>query len=110
MAKINMQELLEDRENGTAGPWVEDTRAGYVLGAITGDGWYPVLAQEVSPTNSRRIARLPDLEEAYIEAVEALKKIAAEASVSVDENCPGSWRGVAVERIDIARDFLERDV
>jgi hypothetical protein len=36
----------------------------------------------------------------------ALERIAAEAFVSVDENYPMSWRGVAVERIDIARAAL----
>lgn len=39
--------------------------------------------------------------------VEALERIAAPALVSLDE-LPNGWRGVAVERIDIARAALAR--
>lgn len=101
---INMQELLEDREKGTVGPW----RAGCFV-VEGGNGWTVADVVSLDGFDQRRIARLPDLEEAYIEAVDTLKKIAEEASVSVDENYPGSWRGVAVERIDLARNFLERN-
>lgn len=69
MAKINMAGLLEDRESGTAGPWRE-----YCY-AVEGNGGDSMVADIVSMNDAdqRRIARLPDLEEAYIEAVGLLR-------------------------------------
>ncbi len=120
MTKINLDELIADREAGTDGPWEVQKSPFEVINRdhgflpnliIAGDdimlaALYP---ENIEDPDARRIARLPDLEAAYIEAVETLRVIAAEAYVAVDEGYPGTWRNVAVERIDIARAFLERN-
>ncbi len=69
--KINMAELLADREKGTDGPWTNDDACGGVLGPL------PLLPSiGLKDVDRNRIARLPDLEAAFIEAVKALRLIA----------------------------------
>ena len=85
MNKINMAELLADREKGTAnGPWhvwqalgkagVSDPFADIAHCS----GFYSRRSLDEEIVNASRIARLPDLEAAFIEAVEALEKTAAQ--------------------------------
>lgn len=83
MTKINMAELLADREAGTEGPWTFP-KSGFDGSVLThlenGDGnevldvdhWAYLV---ISDADQRRIARLPDLEAAYIEAVEIVKAL-----------------------------------
>ncbi len=96
MSKINLDELRADGESGTSGPWW--TAAKYdgrdagcsIIAARTDAGPLPgnptrgavafstaLLNTEarICEANARRIARLPDLEAAYIEAIETIKSI-----------------------------------
>lgn len=94
MVKISMDELRADREAGTDGPWWTDAKysgqdAGCsIIAARTDAGPLPgnptrgavAFATALLNTesrrceaNARRIARLPDLEAAYLEAVETLR-------------------------------------
>lgn len=71
--------IKRDRENGTPGPWIvhkkadEETEIG--SGHFGDDGWpewnvatcWGGMADGVEDANSRRIARLPALETAYLE-------------------------------------------
>lgn len=97
---IDLDQLKADREAGTPGEWrserdtchfdtLSDIYAGKALIAQTGAT--PVQAQEA---DARRIARLPDLEAAYIEAVAKLDQ-AVEALVyyAKDHDVPdeGPW-------------------
>lgn len=82
---INIKELIADREAGTDGPW--RVRAGHRHDpeecdlSICGDIF--VLADINGPNyshqepNARRIARLPDLEAAYIEAISIIRQVAS---------------------------------
>lgn len=98
---INLTELLADREAGTSGEWRVDPQwpadiqdaEGYEIGSIfesrnVGEEWLiagPVRADEGEAlANARRIARLPDLEAAYIEAVELLRDMIEEEDIGVD--------------------------
>ena len=65
---IDIDELKRDRAAGTQGPWVhnvmcEDVGDPY-LDYVSGNG--RVVAGETTETDARRIARVPDLEAAYI--------------------------------------------
>lgn len=67
MTKINMDELIADREAGTGGSWRasgESVMEGldYIIAMVMSD--------DEADADARRIARLPDLEAAYLEAVE----------------------------------------
>lgn len=82
MTKINMEELLADREAGTPGPW---SGRQLLEGGVSPEPCdYGVISLEKGIEvcrnwwieDTRRIERLPDLEAAYIEAVEFLRKIA----------------------------------
>lgn len=86
---IDIEQLRADMEAGTGGPWHYRPQAfddwGYVRGPDRGDGWGPFICQAKAPTseefenecrrtgqdpwgpNARRIARLPDLEQAYLD-------------------------------------------
>lgn len=87
---INIKELIADREAGTDGPWWTDAKYDgrecgcSIIAARTDAGPLPgnptrgavafataILNTEARrcESNARRIARLPDLEAAYIEAV-----------------------------------------
>lgn len=81
-------EIQKDREAGTSGPWcvgpVDDTVViapdGSEVAAIDGDYNEPDL-WPVMEANARRIARLPDLEQAYLDLTAenaALKERVAE--------------------------------
>lgn len=83
---INLKQLIEDREAGTPGNWTDDCREHdepYQPIKIKG-GRHTVCSvwmddapvhdfNAMQRANARRIARLPDLEEAFLEAVEILK-------------------------------------
>lgn len=77
--KIILEKLIEDREAGTLGPWVWNDEEGYytlspgifISDSPDGTPW----GDNIDRANARRIARLPDLEEAYIEAIGLLKRI-----------------------------------
>ena len=92
---INLKQLIADREAGTAGPWWSDCKyradecGVAVIAARTDCGPLPgnptrgmvAWASELLPengdrceTNARRIARLPDLEAAFLEAVQLLEQ------------------------------------
>lgn len=94
---INLKQLIADREAGTGGPWwsdceySEDEYGVAVIAARTDCGPLPgnptrgmvAWASELLPengnrceTNARRIARLPDLEAAFLEAVQLLEQYA----------------------------------
>lgn len=114
---INLTQLIADREAGTDGPWSYNSSGEFGETVDDPKGYSVVSAKwlggsqvdlDINPTDARRIARVPELEAAFLYAVETMGRIAAEAYVSIDEGYPMSWRGVAVERIDIARRFLER--
>ena len=100
MTKINLDELIADREAGTPGVWQADsfmcdddrilrvampnTVSGMETATITfceanwrdyGSGERRISFIEAQ-SNARRIARLPDLEAAYLEAVELLEQVA----------------------------------
>ena len=64
---IDMKALLADREAGTPGPWEYDADTDSVL---TADGYE--VCWDATETNARRIARVPDLEQALIDARAAL--------------------------------------
>lgn len=79
---INLKALIADCEAGTDGPWaleaLPNCRDGVTYTMVSGsDGSYVVDVDDwsfltISPATASRIARLPDLEAAYIEAVEML--------------------------------------
>lgn len=94
---INIKELIADRSAGTDGPWWTDAKYDgreygcSIIAARTDAGPLPgnptrgavafataILNTEARrcESNARRIARLPDLEAAYIEAVECIRAIA----------------------------------
>lgn len=99
MAKIDLEELLADREAGTDGPWHVRTLENFgfnVVHYVHGDKHSIArIAKIPLEQDARRIARLPTLEAAYIEAVETLRKIA-----SCDSHADG-------DVVDLARKFLE---
>lgn len=114
MTKINMKELIADREAGTPGDWRvhEDGRyygieapndVSIIVWGEGGDDWCGVRGTEPGEldahANARRIARLPDLEAAYIEAVELLRDI--EESLTADNE----YRLLR----EAARNFLEKN-
>jgi hypothetical protein len=76
--KIDPDELRADMEAGTPGPWVRDCWDILGLGAGTGavcevmrpnddDASFWMPGEEEA--NARRIARLPELEQAYLDAI-----------------------------------------
>lgn len=81
MTKINLDELRADREAGTGGPWevfndpecarpgIEAIGETIVVYGCDDDGE----GVHGDHANARRIARLPDLEAAYLEAVDLLE-------------------------------------
>lgn len=84
MTKINLDELRADRNAGTDGPWRFDGdwhRLPTILSGPCNEictvkkRGFPSRSDhtKAESANARRIARLPDLEAAYLEAVEALK-------------------------------------
>lgn len=93
MTKINMEELLADREAGTEGAIGLDNIF-YVRNAHV--GFYNWDNQEAA-ANTRRLHRLPDLEAAYIEAVELLREL-------MDT---GAW-DLNSPALEHARKFLEQ--
>lgn len=101
MTKINLDELIADREAGTDGSWLikatskNMTIQGNMHQITDAAGFPPAFVPawdapepgEVEGTqealaNARRIARLPDLEAAFLEAVELLKN-----AMGIIENC-----------------------
>lgn len=108
MARINLTELIADREAGTGGPWWTDGKYSVdecgvaIIAARTDCGPMPgnptrgmaAWASEILPenadrceANARRIARLPDLEAAYIEAVRALREMKDLLSYAGQDAC-----------------------
>lgn len=81
MTKINLDELRADREAGTDGPWHEAYDDDNGQAVVSGEHteictcWHHSVGsiEKQMHANARRIARLPDLEAAYIEAVETLR-------------------------------------
>lgn len=73
---IDMEHLKADRAAGTEGPWLCDDYGVDFDGARFGEVAYVLSkdadAFDATSANARRIARLPDLEAAFIEAVEVL--------------------------------------
>lgn len=85
MTKINLDELIADREAGTDGPWRFDGdwhRLPTILSGPCNEictvkkRGFPGRSDhtKAESANARRIARLPDLEAAYLEAVELLER------------------------------------
>ena len=77
MTKIDMAALLADREAGTDDPWevIDGNTHGSEIIAPAQPSVRRNVAKCGGPnreSNARRIARLPELEAAYIEAVDAL--------------------------------------
>lgn len=79
---INIKELIADREAGTGGNWKSVPAAGEfrivynVLGNWLATVWDEYVDDDDPSVDARRIARLPDLEAAYIEAVGVIRLIA----------------------------------
>lgn len=111
--KINLTELLADREAGTDGPWniravSKDMKIVGNIHQVTDEAGYPAAfipawddpgpgeidGTEEALANARRIASLPDLESAYIEAVEVLRKIASARS-AMDGGSINECRAIA---------------
>jgi len=89
--KINLSELLADREAGTGGEWAvgrffngREVVSGHACVAFARKDFKKT---EVAQVNARRIARLPALEAAYIEAVGLLDELygAAEDCICTDD-------------------------
>lgn len=117
MPKINMTELLADREKGTEGPWYVGCQndALYIVAgrapALNNDyPWHEAprvcLAKVFGPSdgdclpvnasfNASRIARIPDLEAAYIKAVEVLQEICGTSYIDTAHE----WAAEALEAI-----------
>lgn len=82
-AKVNLTELLADREAGTGGEWEVGGGGTHYFNARVKDGHRVAqmaiakMSQHAAEgqANARRIARLPDLEAAYIEAVEVVRAL-----------------------------------
>lgn len=82
---INIEQLKRDREAGTDGPWrvedgqIWDSRSDGEPGIPMFRGvtdyrrWGRDYTNRELAINARRIARLPDLEAAFLEAVELMK-------------------------------------
>lgn len=68
---INLKQLIADREAGTEGPWDIPYMPGMIYAP---DG--PLADCFSNEQDARRIARLPDLEEAFLEAVQLLEQYA----------------------------------
>lgn len=85
MTKINLDELIADREAGTDGPWYYDNVQGRIFQRPDPLVRYIIREMESSiETNARRIARLPDLEAAYIEAMGLLDQVAEGRALHTD--------------------------
>ena len=105
MSRIDLEQLRKDVEAGTPGPWKltgygavsaygsVDTISGAVLCSVAyadetirdddeGRCWTLDGKQEA---NARRIARLPDLERAYLDLRKAADELAAALSEAADE-------------------------
>lgn len=94
MTKINLDELRADREAGTDGPWHCDDGCDV---RDRNDVMAGIVVTDTPEIDARRIARLPDLEAAFLEAVEVIKRLA---------ECPHS--GWIIRQV-LAREFLERN-
>lgn len=81
MAKINMTELLSDRERSACGGAEDWTMHKCQCGHPSCDQWTfaEMGSAGIYGPAAARIARLPDLEAAYIEAIEALEEIKGRA-------------------------------
>lgn len=93
MTKINMEELLADRETGGRGPFT-DNKPMLVRHSPIAHANYETAE---GSANTRRLHRLPDLEAAYIEAVELLREL-------MDT---GAW-DLNSPALEHARKFLEQ--
>lgn len=115
MTKIDIEQIKADREAGTKGPW-----------SVESDGHYPVIRKNFREdhhmdvcgpvhgymysrdedgeqrANARRIARVPDMEDALIEA-----KTAFDAIVQRSHDDPLGTSKV-IDMREIAEEFLER--
>jgi len=109
---INIEDIKRDREAGTGGPWRvrENARHSQDVCDVSICGDIFVLADITGPQyvhqipNARRIARVPDLEAAFLDAVETLERCAKIVS---------RYNGRQNEKIDdvpyLVRQFLERN-
>lgn len=89
---IDLEQLRRDMAEGTQGPWVADLSdpGDVVVWKVTGEFVCNIgqaiqrvdVAFDLDETNARRIARLPDLEQAYLDAIaerDRLEKVAKAA-------------------------------
>ena len=79
---INLDQFMADREAGTDGPWGRD--AGHNPVILRGVSFlaFANYETEEGEANARRIARLPDLEAAFLEAM---------AIISAMDEFKGGW-------------------
>ena len=92
--------VRQDRETGTPGPWrvgpVDDTIVtaadGSEVAAVDGDYNEPDL-WPIMEANARRIATLPDLEEAYLDLYDEVQRLRAErdALISMRDSLGNFW-------------------
>ena len=81
---IDIEKLKEDRESGAEGPWGVKYNNIHALGrCIARMDW--AIHDSVDDANARRISRLPELEAAYIEAVECIISMVDAANSFQDE-------------------------
>lgn len=74
---INLERLKADREAGVVGPWRVTDDGGWLepVGGSYVDGKYlSICVTATSEADKSRIARLPELEAAYIEAAKLLEE------------------------------------
>ena len=102
MTKIDIEQIKADREAGTQGQWGRGWDDGQVVVITQGlyEGDDVVSDPMITQADRDRIARVPDLENALIEAVEAVKRISAAPMIDHSGGKTGAY--------DIANAFLER--
>lgn len=100
MEMINLEQMKADMEVGPE--WFSEKEASILWDELSHPGFIKGRA-----AFSCRIARLPELEAAFLEAVETLQNIASGWGDVPGYNRPGSAAEGAILQ-DIARAFLER--
>lgn len=98
---INIKELIADREAGGLGPF-SDSRPMLVRHSPIAHANY---STDEGSANARRIARLPTLEAAYIEAVGVLREIERRTTAHPDDNGSDDKRDKRIAH-SLARKFL----
>src|SRR5690606_20223008 len=85
---IDLEQLEADREAGTTGPWIVRTleNFGYNIVHYKDCDKFNIIrvVKTASEHDARRVARLPDLEEAYISSTEKVAELQAKLDKAVE--------------------------